>query len=82
VQLSILDEALDRRDLVAFGAEGRNNTAVDRNPVEPDGTGPAIAGIAPLFDAEPTQFAQEGAQALTGRRFVRERPAVDVIVHA
>src|SRR3954454_8470643 len=53
VQLSILSEALDSRDLATFSAKGRNNTAVDRNPVEPDGTRPAIAGITTLFDAEP-----------------------------
>src|SRR5918995_3272363 len=81
VQLSILGEAFDRRDPAAFGAEGRNYKALDRNPVKPDGARSAIAGIAPLFDAEPTQFAQEGAQALAGRRFARERPAVYVIAH-
>jgi len=81
VQLSILSETFDRRDLAAFGAEGRNDTALDRNAVKPDGARPAIAGIAALFDAEPTQFAQEGAQALAGCRLARERLAVDVIAH-
>jgi hypothetical protein len=32
VQLSILGEAFDSRDLAAFGAEGRNDTALDRDP--------------------------------------------------
>src|ERR687889_144876 len=81
VQLSILRQTFDRCDLAAFGAEGRNDTAVDRNPIKPDGARPAIAGIAPLLDAEPAQFAQEGAQALAGRGLVRERLAVDVIAH-
>ena len=64
MQLSVSGEALDGRDLATFGAKGRDDAAVDRDPVEPDGARAAVAGIASLLDAEPTQFAQEGAQAL------------------
>ena len=78
VQLAVPGQSLDGRDLAALGAEGGDEAAVDRHAVEPDGAGAAVAGVAPLLDAEPAQVAQEGAQALAGRRLLGERLAVDV----
>ena len=45
---------------------------VKRHAVEPDRAGAAIALVAALLDAEPAVLAQEGAQALAGRRLGRE----------
>jgi hypothetical protein len=81
VQLAVLGQPLDGRDLEVFGAVGGDETAMDRYTIEPDGAGAAVARVASLFDAEPSQLTQKGAQALTGGRFLGERLAVDVIGH-
>ena len=72
VQLAVPGQPLDGRHLAAFGAEGGDEAAVDRHTVEPDGAGAAVARVASLLDAEPPQVAQEGAQALAGRRLFGE----------
>ena len=64
VQLAVLREPLDRRDLATRGAEGGHQAAMHGRAVEPDGAGAAIARVAALLDAEPAVLAQEGAQAL------------------
>ena len=50
-----------------------------RLAVEPDGAGAAIAGVAALLDAEAAVVAQEGAQALAGKRLAEtDRPLMRV----
>ena len=82
MQFPIAGQSLDRRHLSARSAKGRHQAAMDGNTIEPDGTSSAIAGIASLLDSEPSQVAQEGAQALPGSWLPGEGPAVDVIIHA
>ena len=81
MQRAVLGQPLDGGDLAAGGAEGRHQAGMHRLAVEPDRAGAAIAGIAALLDAEHAAIAQEGAQALSGRRLGGEQFAVDVVVH-
>ena len=61
-------QPLDRRDAAPFRAKRRHEAAMHGLAVEMNRAGAAIAGVAALFHAEPTEFAQEGAQALAGTR--------------
>ena len=81
MEFPIGGQSLDRRHLSALSAKGRHQATVDGNTIEPDCASSAIAGIASLLDSEPSQVAQEGAQALPGPWFRGESPAVDVISH-
>ncbi len=81
MQFPIGGQPLNRRHLSARSAKCRHQATVDGNAIEPDCARSAIAGIASLLDSEPSHVAQEGAQALPGPRLLRERPAIDVIVH-
>jgi hypothetical protein len=61
--------------------KGRNQAAVHGFPVEPNRTGTAIATIATFLDAEPTEFANEGSQALAGSGFCLEAFSVNLVAH-
>src|SRR5262249_8878790 len=74
-------ETLDRGDGAALGPEGRDQAAMHGLPVEQHGAGAATAALAALFHAEMAELAQEGAQALTGARLLRERRAIDLEAH-
>ncbi len=80
MELAVLGQALDRRDLVALAAEGRHETGVERRAVDPHGAGAAVARVAALLDAEHLEVAQEGAQALAGFRLGRVEAAVDFVL--
>jgi len=71
VQLAVLRQAFDGGDLVAGTAEGGHEARVKRHAVEPYRAGAAVALVAAFLDAEEAEFAQEGPEALTGRRFRR-----------
>ena len=62
-------------------AEGRNQAAMHRLPVEPNRTGAAITAIATFLDAEPAEFANEGSQALARSRFCLETFSVNLVAH-
>jgi hypothetical protein len=47
---------------------GRKDAGVNRIAIDHHRAGAAIAGIAPLFDTEPSELTQESAQALPGPR--------------
>ena len=81
MQFPIAGQPLDRRHLPARSAKGRHQAAMDGNTIEPDCASSAIAGIASLLDSEPSQVAEEGAQALPGPWLRGKGLAVDVIVH-
>jgi hypothetical protein len=66
MQLAVLGEALDGRDLAALAAEGGHQAGVERLAVEPHRAGAAVARVAAFLDAEHFEVAQEGAQALAG----------------
>ena len=82
MQFVAAGKALDRRHLAALGAERRDEATVHRLAVERHRAGAAVAGIASLLDAEQPESAQEGAQALAGRRVPGHRLAVDGELHA
>ena len=82
MQIAILREAFDGGHLVAVGAKGGNQTAMNRDAVEPHGARAAVAGVATFFDAEPSYVAQKSSQALSGMRLFRKGFTVDEITHA
>jgi hypothetical protein len=75
-------QALDRGDLVPFGADGRIDAAVHRSAVHVDCARPAVAAVAALLNTEVALLAQEGPQALPGARCGSGRNAVDLDGHA
>src|ERR1700732_3699604 len=62
-------------------AKGRNQAAMHRLPVQPNRTGAAITAIATFLDAEPTEFANEGSQALARSRFCFKAFSVNLVAH-
>ena len=52
-----------------------------RLSVEPNRTGAAVTAIATFLDPEPTEFANEGSQALAWPRFGVEAFSVDLVAH-
>jgi hypothetical protein len=52
-----------------------------RLPVEPNRTGTAITAVAAFLDPEPTEFANEGSQALTWPRLCLEAFSVNLVAH-
>ena len=81
MQIAVLREAFDGRDLVTVSAKGGNETAMNRDSVEPHRACAAIAGVATFLDPEPSHVAQESSQALSWPRLFRERLAVDEVTH-
>jgi hypothetical protein len=77
VQGAVFRQAFDGRHLLPGGAEGGRQARMHRRPVEPDGAGAAIAGIAALLHAEAAALAQKGSQALTRFRVSFERELID-----
>ena len=75
-------KAFDRRDGMALGAEGRDQTTMHRLAIDQHRAGAAVAGVASLLDAEMAEFAQERAQALPGTRRFGKLPAIDLERHA
>jgi hypothetical protein len=82
MQRAILRKSLDGDHLAPGGAEGRHEAGMKWRAVEPYRAGAAVAGVAAFLDAEHTAIAQEGAQALSGRRLGGKQLAIDVVVHA
>ena len=68
MQFAVRGQPLDRGDLATFASERRHQTGMEGLAVDMHGAGAAIAGVAALLDAEHIEIAQEGAQALAGRR--------------
>ena len=62
-------------------AKGRDQAAVHRLPVEPNRTGAAVTAIATFLDTKPTEFANEGSQALAWPRFSLEALSIDLVAH-
>src|SRR3984957_7232556 len=81
MQVSVLREPFDGRDLVAVGAKGGNKAAMNRDVVEPDRARAAVAGVATFLDPEPSHVTQKSSQALSGPRLFRESFAVDEVTH-
>ena len=81
MQSAVGGESFNGGHLPARGAEGRHQATVDRLAIEPDGAGPAIAGVAAFLDAEPAQ-ARAGRSAGTGRARVARSNALAVDVKA
>src|SRR6201999_1109786 len=81
MRVAIRCEAFDRCHRMALGTECGDQAAVHRLTVEQHGAGAAVAGIAALLDAEMTEVAQEGAQALPGARLRGKWLAVDFEAH-
>ena len=81
MQVAVLREAFDGRDLVAVGAKGGNQAAVNGDVVEPYRACAAIARVASFLDPEPSHVAQESSQALSRPRLLRESFAVDEVTH-
>ena len=81
MQVAVLREPFDRRDLVAVGAKGGNQAAMNWDAVEPYRACAAIAGVATFLDPEPSHLAQESSQALSWPRLFREGFAVDQVTH-
>ena len=81
VQSAVACQPLDGRDLLPCGAEGGHQARMERLAVDMDRAGAAIALVAALLDAEKSEAAQEGAQALAGSRFRRDQLPVDGAIH-
>jgi len=62
MKFAIVREALDSGHLVAVGAKGRDEAAMNRRAVEPYGACAAVTGVASFFDSEPSHLAQESTQ--------------------
>src|SRR6202022_4018453 len=77
VQSAVHRQAFDRRHFVPGGTESGHQAGMHRRPVEPDGAGAAIAGVAALLDAEAAVLAQKGAQTLARFRSGFERALID-----
>ena len=54
---------------------------MDRFTVKPDRACTAVACIAALFHAEPSEITDEGAQALAGPRLSVESLSIDFVAH-
>ena len=81
MQLAVLGEPLDRRDLAPGSAKRRHQAAMKRHAVEPHRAGAAVACVAAFLDAEHIH-ARAKRCAGTGRgRLRRELLAVDGEVH-
>ena len=52
-----------------------------RFPIEPNRTGAAVTAIATFLDPEPTEFANEGSQALAWPRFSLEAFSINLVAH-
>src|ERR1700759_838293 len=62
-------------------AKGRDQAAMHRLAVEPNSTGAAVTAIATFLDPEPTEFANEGSQALARARFCLDPFPVNLVAH-
>ena len=82
MQRTVVRQTLDGDDRVVLGAEGGDQAGVHRLSVEPDRAGAAVPLVAALLDAQTAEVAQEGAQALAGRRLAADGSAVEREVHA
>ena len=75
VQFPVARQALNRGYLAAGGAKAGMETAMHRDAVEPHRARPAIAGIAALFDTEPSPSpatcAGTGRAVVLWRQFYR-----------
>ena len=78
---TIAGESFDGCNLASFGTKRRHEAAVDRFTVEPDRARTAVACIAALFYAEPSEITRKGAQALAGSRLGVENLSVDFVAH-
>jgi hydroxymethylglutaryl-CoA reductase len=65
------------RDGGCLGTEGGRQAGMDRNAVEEDGAGAAIAAVAAALDGEMSMLAQQRAQALARAGLGPDRLAVD-----
>ncbi len=81
MQGAVIREAFDGRDLATFGTERREQAAVHGLAVDEHAAGAAVASVAALLHAEPSELAQEGAQALARARRRGGVGAVDEIGH-
>ena len=82
MQLAVLGQALDRRDLFAFGAKCRIETAVHGLFVDPYRARAAIAGVAAFFDAVPAEVAKKNPKALARCRGRCKTLTVNLKLHA
>src|SRR3984957_16557188 len=62
-------------------AKGRDQAAMHRLPVEPNRTSATVTAIATFLDAEPTEFANEGSQALAWPSFCLEAFSINLVAH-
>lgn len=67
VQLAVLGQPLDRRDLFPFGSKCRIETAVYGLFVDPYRARAAIAAVAAFFDAIPAEVPKKNPEALARR---------------
>ena len=82
MQRTVLRQSFDGGYFAPGGAEGRHEAGMKWRAVEPHGAGAAVAGVAAFLDTEHAAVAQEGAQALSGRRLGGKQFAIDVVVHS
>ncbi|GHO84231.1 hypothetical protein KSZ_22370 [Dictyobacter formicarum] len=61
VQHTVLFQSLNCRNLVVGGAKGRNEAAMHRHTVKPDGTRAAVTRVTSFFDTEEAAFTQKGS---------------------
>src|SRR5262249_33423891 len=81
MQAAIARKPFDGGDCAAFGAERRDQAAMDGLAVDQHAAGAAVAGIAAFLDAEMPELAQKGPQALSRARPLCKRLAVDLKAH-
>jgi hypothetical protein len=81
VKRTVACEPFDGFDFASFRTKRWHEAAVDRFTVKPDRACTAVACIAALFYAEPSQITHESAQALAGSRLGVESLSVDFVAH-
>jgi len=81
VKLTVAGQPFDGFNLASFRTKCWDEAAVDRFTIKPDRACTAVACIAPLFYAEPSQITHESAQALAGSRLGLESLSVDFVAH-
>ena len=81
VKLTVGGQPFDGFNLASFRTKCWDEAAVDRFTVKPDRACTAVACIAALFYAEPSQITHESAQALAGSRLGVESLSVDFVAH-
>jgi hypothetical protein len=81
MQIAIAGETFDGGHLMIRRAKGWHQTAMHRFSIEPNRTGAAVTAIATFLDTEPTEFANEGSQALAWPRFSLEAFSINLVAH-